>query len=643
MIQLERVEKRFGARLLFTDLTWLVPRGARIGLVGANGAGKTTLLRLLAGLDSPDRGSVHAPGSLSVGFLPQEVDSVGKGSVLSTVMDGWPEIQRLEERMEALAGEMEALSPEDDRLPDATETYGRLRERFEQEGGDLLENRAKTILSGLQVPRRRFHEPLVSLSGGWRMRVLLARLLLRQPDLLLLDEPTNHLDLDALLWLEEFLARYDGTVVAVSHDRYFLNRVISNVVELQGGKLTAYSGGYDDFLEERQQRMERLEELAKAQEREIARVRRFVERFRYKASKARQVQSRLVALERIERVESPSRAKTVRFGFPPAPRSGDVVARLTGVAKRYGTIEVFRGADLLVRRGDRIALVGPNGAGKSTLLGLLLGRVPADGGTVEIGHGVRMRHFAQHHLDALRADATVLEEAETGVGPDVRPRVRTLLGSFLFSGDDVLKTVGILSGGEKARLALAKILLDPANLLLLDEPTNHLDLSSREVLEDALAEYDGTLLVVSHDRYFINRIATSVATIGDGGIEHIPGDYDAWMEWRQDRSGGTETADSARGEGKDREAERGRRRAEAEERNRRHRIRRAFEERLRPVEERIQSLERRLAEIDTEQGDPATYRDGKRARALGRERTELEERLRENWQEWEALAEQAPD
>ena len=643
MIQLERVERRYGARVLFEDLTWLIPKGARVGMVGANGTGKTTVLRLLAGLDAPDRGMVHAPGALTVGYLPQEVDSVAGGSVLTTVLDGWPEIQRLEEALEDLAHRMATLAPGDAELAKVTDAYGRLREDFEREGGDGLEARARAILGGLGVPQERFHEPLERLSGGWRMRVLLARLLLRAPDLLLLDEPTNHLDLDALAWLEEFLERYEGTVVAVSHDRYFLNRVVSDIVELDRGGMASYRGGYDAFLEEREHRQERLEEAARAQEKEVARIERFVERFRYKASKARQVQSRIKVLDRMERIEAPSSSRTIRFGFPPAPRSGDVVARVEAVAKRYGSVEVFRSADLLLRRGDRVAVVGPNGAGKSTLLGLLTGRVPPDRGTVEIGHAVRWQHFAQHHLDALRPEAAVLEEAERDAGPDVRPKVRALLGSFLFSGEDVLKPVGVLSGGEKARLALAKILLYPANLLLLDEPTNHLDLKSREVLEDALAEYEGTLVVVSHDRYFINRVATTIAAVADGGIECISGDYDAWLEWRRAQLQSRPENDEGQPEARVRDAERERRRVEAEERNRKHRIRKAFEERLRPLELEIESLERRMAEIDVEQGDPDTYRDGDRARALGRERAELEARLRETWSRWERMAGDAPE
>lgn len=644
MIQLDRVSRRFGPRVLFDELSWLVPRKTRVGLVGPNGVGKTTLLRLLAGLDLPDRGAVRATGSVAVGYLPQEVETVARGSVLASVLDGWPEIRRMEEELEALAATLASVAPDDPELERTTRAYGELRDRFEREGGDRVESRAKAILTGLGVPEARFHEPLAALSGGWRMRAALARLLVRAPDLLLLDEPTNHLDLDALQWLESFLVEHGGSIVVVSHDRYFLNRVVRGIAELENGRLTHFPGTYDDYLVERERREEALEEEAKRQDREIARVRRFVERFRYKASKARQVQSRIKALEKLDRVEAPSSAPRVRFGFPTAPRSGEVVARLEGVGKAYGEIEVFRDASFLVRRGDRIAVVGPNGAGKSTLLSLLRGRVVPDSGEVEIGHAVEARHFAQHHLEALDPEATVLDEAARDADPEPRSRLRSILGGFLFHGDEVDKRVAVLSGGEKARLALAKLLLRPCNLLLLDEPTNHLDMRSREVLEDALDEYAGALVVVSHDRYFINRVATSVAVVEDGGVSVFPGDYDAWVEARAAATpeAGDE-ADSREGPPRARDLERERRRAEAEERKRRYRKRRAFEDRLRPVEAEIERLEGRLAEIGEAQGDPETYRDPDRARELGRERSEVEARLHDLWGRWQEIAEETPD
>jgi len=635
MIQLDRVQRRFGPQLLFDGLTWMIPRGARLGLVGPNGAGKTTLLRLLAEEDQPDAGAVRRAGSVRVGYLPQEVEAAGSGSVLSTVLDGHGELRKLEEQLEARTARLSALAPGDPALAEESEAYGALRHRFEALGGDRLEADASAILSGLGVARARFHEPLAHLSGGWRMRVALSRLLLAKPDLLLLDEPTNHLDLEAVDWLERFLAGWDGAFVVVSHDRYFLNRMVRGVVELDRGKLTEFTGGYDDYLEAREARQAALEQEAAQQAREIARVERFIERFRYKATKARQVQSRVKALEKIERVEAPSRAKSIRFGFPPAPRSGDAVVTAEGIAKSYGDTPVFSGLDLRLRRGDRLALVGPNGAGKSTLLKLLSGRLTPDAGSLTLGHNVVVQSYAQHQLEALEAKDTVLESLERVADPGTRPRSRNLLGAFLFRGDDVEKRIAVLSGGEKARVALARMLVRPTNLLLLDEPTNHLDLASREVLEDALDEYEGTLVIVSHDRYFINRVATAILDMGGGGATLYPGDYDTFVE--RHRIDAPETPAAAAKDEK-REA----RRAEAEERNRRYRERAAFAERIGPVEKEIEQMEARLKTIEAERADPATYRDAAKLRDLGREAADIARALETLYMRWEALAAEAP-
>jgi ATP-binding cassette subfamily F protein 3 len=642
MIHVDRIQRRFGARLLFDGLSWMIPRGARWGLVGPNGAGKTTILRILAGEDAPDAGEIHAGGTVRIGYLPQEVETVGEGSVLATVLDGFAEMRLMEEQLEAQEHKMAVLGPGDPELVKLTEAYGDLRHRFETLGGDQIEAKARTILSGLAVPEARFHEPLKTLSGGWRMRVALARLLLAQPDLLLLDEPTNHLDLEAIDWLERFLDEWEGAFIVVSHDRYFLNRMVRGIVELDRGRLTEFPGGYDDYLVERLARIEALEEAAKHQAKEIARVTRFVERFRYKNTKAKQVQSRLKALDKIERIQAPSKAKRVRFGFPPAPRSGDVVVRALGLRKAYGETEVFTSLDLLLRRGDRVALVGPNGAGKSTLLKLLAGRLTPESGSLELGHNVSVQYYAQHQLEALVPQDTVLETLERVAEPGSRQRLRTLLGSFLFSGGDVDKKVGVLSGGEKARLALARMLIRPSNLMLLDEPTNHLDLQSREVLEEALDEYEGTLVAISHDRYFINRIATSIAEVGGGCAVMFTGDYDTFLERHvpvDAPAGDRTTASADEGEAGSRDQKRDARRAEADERNRRYREKKALEEKIRPVEDEIHRLEAREKELETQLSNPDVYRDRDAAKSLGRERAEIVSRLSVLYERWEALAE----
>jgi len=646
MIHIDRIQRRFGARVVFDGLTWMIPRAARWGLVGENGVGKTTLLRILAGEDTPDAGTIHSAGSIRVGYLPQEVETVGAGSVLATVLDGFAEIRRMEEQLEAAEHRLAALAPGDPELDKLTTAYGDLRHRFETLGGDRIEAKARAILSGLGVPVARFHESLTNLSGGWRMRVALARLLLAAPDLLLLDEPTNHLDLAAIDWLERFLDAWEGTFIVVSHDRYFLNRMVRGIVEMTSGRLTEFQGGYDDYLVARQARIEALEEAAKHQSRELARVTRFVERFRYKSTKAKQVQSRLKALDKIERIQAPSRAKRVRFGFPPAPRSGDVVVRAVGLQKAYDEVRVFTALDLLLRRGDRVALVGENGAGKSTLLKMLSGRLAPEAGSLELGHNVTVQYYAQHQLEALIPQDTVLETLERVSEPGSRQRLRTLLGTFLFSGDDVDKRVGVLSGGEKARLALARMLIRPSNLMLLDEPTNHLDLQSREVLEEALDEYEGTLVVISHDRYFINRIATSIAEVGGGRAALFTGDYDTFLERHlaDDAMGGGRRASPASdADPRVRDQKRETRRAEAEDRNRRYRERQAIEERIRPVEDEIHVLEARDKEIEALQADPDLYRDPQRSKALARERSEITSRLATLYARWEELASDEPD
>jgi len=640
VIHVDRIKRRFGARVLFDGLSWMIPSAARWGLVGPNGAGKTTILRILAGEDTQDAGEIHRAGTIRVGYLAQDVETVGIGSVLATVLDGFGEIRRMEEQLEALEHKLADVKPGDAELERLQTAYGDLRHRFESMGGDRAEAKARAILSGLGVPVARFHEPLTNLSGGWRMRVALARLLLAAPDLLLLDEPTNHLDLEAIDWLERFLDGWEGAFIVVSHDRYFLNRMVRGIVELDRGRLTEFPGGYDDYLVARAERIEAQEEAAKHQAKEIARVERFVERFRYKSTKAKQVQSRIKALDKIERIQAPSRAKRVRFGFPPAPRSGDVVVRAEGVQKAYGEARVFTHLDLLMRRGDRVALVGPNGAGKSTLLKMLSGRLAPDAGALDLGHNVSVQYYAQHQLEALVPQDTVLETLERVAEPGARPRLRTLLGSFLFSGDDVDKRVGVLSGGEKARLALARMLIRPSNLMLLDEPTNHLDLQSREVLEEALDEYEGTLVVISHDRYFINRIATSIAEIGGGRASLFAGDYDTFLERHVAQDPGL--SPSADADAVSRDQKRDAKRAEAEDRNRRYRERKAYEEKVRPVEAEIHRIEAREKEIESLQADPSVYRDPDKAKSLARERAELSSRLETLYESWEELAAHEP-
>jgi ATP-binding cassette subfamily F protein 3 len=646
VIQLEDIGKGYGGQELFQGVSWRIGDGERIGLVGPNGAGKTTLCRILAGLEDPDTGRVSLPRGTTVGYLPQEVAGGDTGgSVLAEVLGGFEDVWRIEREMEELAASL-ASAPSDDGAVEAlTRRYGDLQHRFEALGGYRLETEARAILSGLGFRADEVVRPLATFSGGWRMRAALARLLLLRPSVLLLDEPTNHLDLESLAWLEGFLADYAGAVIVVSHDRYFLNRMVTSIAELGPSGLVRYEGDYDDYLVEREARRELLEAQARNQAKRVAEIERFIERFRYQATKARQVQSRVKMLERMERVEVGEGTRRIHFAFPEPPRTGRRVASLRGVRKAYGDNVVYAGVDCEVERGERVALVGVNGAGKSTLLRILAGVLPFDAGERTLGAHVSVHYYAQHQLDVLDPEATVLEEMERVAPEAARTRLRTLLGAFLFGGDAVDKKVAVLSGGEKARLALAKMLVRPAALLCLDEPTNHLDLGSREVLEAALAEFPGTIVFISHDRYFINRIATRVLEVSDGILTSHPGNYDDYLAVTA-RADVPTPAAQAPG------AARGRPAGSAEgapartptapaREERRPRASAAVRElrrRLGEIERQIQDLEQRLHGFAEALSDPELYKDGDRVRAVASERKTAEERVAWLMREWEELS-----
>jgi ATP-binding cassette, subfamily F, member 3 len=660
VIQLDNISKGFGGQTLFRDVTWRIPERERIGLVGPNGAGKTTLCRILAGQEEPDTGQVSRPRAVTVGYLPQEVGGGGSGSVIAEALSGFEAVWALEREMEDVARQLETTPGEA-----LTERYGELQHRFEALGGYRLETEARTILSGLGFRPDDLARPLAEFSGGWRMRAALARLLLLAPSLLLLDEPTNHLDLASLGWLEDFLASYAGTVVVVSHDRYFLNRMVTSIADLTPEGLIVYPGDYDDFLVEREARRELLEARARNQAKRIAEVERFIERFRYKATKARQVQSRIKMLDKVERIELPGARRQVHFAFPEPPRTGRRVATLTGIHKAYGDNVVYAGIDVAVERGERLALVGENGAGKSTLLKILAGVLPFDRGERLLGSHVAVHYYAQHQLDALDPTHTVLEELEAVAPESTHTRLRTILGAFLFSGDSVEKKVAVLSGGEKARLALARMLVRPAALLCLDEPTNHLDLASREVLEAALAEFPGTIVFISHDRYFINRIATVVVEVAAGTLGRYPGTYDDYLDAKA-RGVAAEQSTAAAVEHR-RSTERspaprrstpaprlpvpadaGTRPTPTASEPARPAVRlvkkkptaevRELRRRVEEVERRINGLEARIKEIGAALGDPRLYLDGDRVRAVSGERKAAEEEMAGLLREWEDLS-----
>ena len=533
MIQLSDITKAFGDRTLLDHVTWQIGDGERVGLCGPNGAGKTTLLRMLAGLDDPDDGAIVKPANLTIGYLPQDgLTHSGRtvfeeaSSAFQPLLDIKAEMHDIEHRL----GDASVAADEHDAM---LARYSELQDRFRLDDGYSMDLRIATVLRGLGFSQDDADRPADTFSGGWQMRIALAKLLLGRPNLLLLDEPTNHLDLDARNWLEEYLGAYPFAVILVSHDRYFLDSVVTRITDLSLRKLTDYVGNYSKYVDQRDAMLERLRQAKREQDDEVARVKMFIDRFRYQATKAAQVQSRIKLLEKVVAIEVPPERKRIHFKFPACAKSGRTVLEVKHAHKAYGGLVVFKDLSLHLERGDRIALIGPNGAGKSTLMRMLSGGESPDRGTRTPGHQVVMEYFAQDEATRLDPALTVYETLEVGSSTDMVPAIRNILGGFLFSGDDAYKKAAVLSGGERTRLAVARMLLRPSNTLLLDEPTNHLDLDSKDVLLDALEDYGGTLIIVSHDRYFVEKLATKILEIGHGEGVVYPGTYSEYL-WHKE-------------------------------------------------------------------------------------------------------------
>ena len=531
MIQLSNAGKRFGPKLLFEGLDWLITPKDRVGLVGANGTGKSTLLRILAGLEPLDYGNINSTKGITAGYLPQDGLTLSGRSVLAECLSVFDGLRAMEREMEALTHRMAEVDHESAEYHQVADRFHLLEGQFRAHDGYTIEARAGAVLAGLGFPTSDWPRPTEEFSGGWQMRIALAKLLLQKPNLLLLDEPTNHLDLEARNWLERYLDDYPHAFVLISHDRFFLDVTVNKTAEIWNRRVHFYTGNYDQYLKQKAERRAQLEAAHRNQQEKIQQLQAFIKRFRYQATKAKQVQSRIKEIERMEKIELPVEEKTIHFSFPQPKPSGRTVAEFRNVVKNYGEKHVYGGVNFMINRGDRIALVGINGAGKSTLIRLLAGIEPLTEGEYRLGHNVEPDYFAQDQYKALDPEARMLDDL-SNVASRSQTELRSLLGCFLFSEDDVFKRIGVLSGGERNRYALARMLLRPSNFMLLDEPTNHLDMRAKDVLLDALQEYSGTTVFVSHDRYFIDKLATRVFEIESGEVHDYPGNYEDYL-WQK--------------------------------------------------------------------------------------------------------------
>ncbi len=642
MLQINGLTYEIGERTLMRDVQWSIHPGRRIALIGPNGAGKTTLLRILSEELEVNARAIQKPRDYSIGYLPQEEIAIGMGSVLQMAMQGHREVLDMEAEMESIHNQLETQPEQSESL---LKKLGELESRYTLLGGYDLEARTKKILMGLGFGTGDFSRSVAELSGGWRMRVYLARLLLQEPDLLLLDEPTNHLDIPSLEWLELYLKSFSGSIVLVSHDRFFIDRLAQEIAELYNGRLTIYSGNYHFYERKKKLIQEQLVKRYHEQKEERERLEKFINRFRYKATKAAQVQSRIKRLEKMETIELPEARKQIHFKIKADTQSYMDVLDVRSLWFRYEEPWVLKDLSLKLYRGEKVALVGVNGAGKTTFTRLISGELQPQRGTLELGQKVHVGYYAQHQVDALNLNRTIMEEVGLAAAPSFSGNLRDILGVFQFSNRDADKRVGVLSGGEKARVSLAKILLSPSNFLIMDEPTNHLDLASKEALEQALTDYDGTLLLISHDRYFLDKLVSRVIEIKDGTLTEFSGNYSHYLEKRQQQALVRETevskehlskvnpAKRIKKSKEQKQKEAAARQAVSKERNR---LQREIEE----IEARLETLEAEKTSLETQLALPETYQDTALATRLQKEYDAVLKELPERETRWEAAHEE---
>jgi ATP-binding cassette subfamily F protein 3 len=639
MLALDHITVQYGDRVLLDDVSCMIGPHDRIGLVGSNGTGKSTLLKILAGLQQPDGGGIQKARFVTVGYLPQDGVAAAGKTLYQEVETAFEDVLQVQQKLDEAQHSLAMLDPSRPEYADTLEVFGELQHQLEDLDAFRMKSKIERVLMGLGFSVNDFERLTDEFSGGWQMRIALVKLLLQQPSLLLLDEPTNHLDLESLQWLEEYLQQYDGAIVIVSHDRAFLDTLTTRTLALRFGNLDEYAGNYSFYVREEVARKALLQSAQKNQQKHIKQTQEFIDRFRYKASKARQVQSRIKMLEKVELVELEDEEKEIRFRFPQPQPSGRVVIELKSIRKSYGSNRIFDGLTYRIERGDRIAVVGVNGAGKSTFARLLAGVEPLDDGERIPGHNMILSYFAQHQAEELNDEKNVLQIVEEVATGETRQQLRTLLGSFLFRGDDVWKQVRVLSGGEKSRLALAKMLLQPANFLIMDEPTNHLDMKSKTILQAALSEYDGTYVIVSHDRAFLDPLVNKVVEFSPGRVNSYLGtvtEYLARKKREHEQSARNSSASQSRKVGPN---EKERKRSEAAQRQLRSQLLRPLREKLASVERSIEQLEGEKQQLEAALTDPEVYKDGELVKQKSTEYKTVQQQLNDAYFEWNAVSE----